>query len=923
MWNAHFLLPRNLRIPTLTRSMTIFPIRIALALAALTFAARAAVEPGEILLGEMNCVACHDAVPAVRERLASRQSPRLGAQGVKLTPEWLRGFLGNPQSESPGSLMPDMLHGLAPAEKDAAADALTHFLVSLQPAGDAAQAGASGAAIKAGGELYHSLGCAMCHAPFDPPREKAGDAAAIEEMKNIAESAVPLGDLAKKYSVGELAAFLRDPLRTRPSGRMPSMKLNDGEARAIAMYLLRAQVPSGAAAKLGGLAYEYYEKGLPELPEFDRLTPDATGTCENFTLAVANRNGDFALRFRGVLTVPADGDYKFYTTSDDGTRLCIDEKIVVENGGIHPAQERSAPVKLTKGDHTITVLYFDGGGQTAMKIEWKPPGGKRESIPSNLLSHEGQPMRPLGDAPFTVDAAKAARGKELFAQMNCAACHQLDAPGVKARALAEIKGRQPGGCLATNPKPGVPKFEINDRQRALLLAQLGAQELLALPLDAGGQIKRTMTALNCYACHQRDRRSGADGLRREYFASVGEVDLGDEGRIPPHLNGVGAKLQPEWVKTVLWKNGAVRPYMATRMPQFGEANVKLLPALFEQADATATAPDFPVDANAAKFGRKLVGVGGLTCVACHVFAGHNSLGIPALDLTTVPKRLKPDWFRRYLLDPQSLRPGTRMPSFWPNGVAANRDVLGGDTDKQIGAIWAYLAKGAEADLPAGLVQGQQEIVADTEAVIYRNFIEGAGSRAIGVGYPEKANLAFDANEMRLALIWQGPFIDAAKHRTGRGDGFQKPLGVNVVKGPPGPPFAVLESASAPWPAAVGKDGGYQFKGYRLDAKRRPVFRYTFNGADIEDYPVAVSGEVDGTFKRTITVTAPNAIERLYFRAAVADKIDEKDGAFIVGKTTLKFTGAKPIVRAANGKSELLVPLTFSGAEAKFVEEIGW
>ena len=99
--------------------------------------------------------------------------------------------------------------------------------------------------------------------------------------------------------------------------------------------------------------------------------------------------------------------------------------------------------------------------------------------------------------------------------------------------------------------------------------------------------------------------------------------------------------------------------------------------------------------------------------------------------------------------------------------------------------------------------------------------------------------------------------------------------------------------------------------------------FTFNGAEIEDYPVAMPGEADATFKRTITVSAKNGIERLYFRAAVADKIEQKDGAFIVGKITLKFTGAKPVIRAVNGKAELLVPLTFTGAEAKFIEEIVW
>lgn len=85
--------------------------------------------------------------------------------------------------------------------------------------------------------------------------------------------------------------------------------------------------------------------------------------------------------------------------------------------------------------------------------------------------------------------------------------------------------------------------------------------------------------------------------------------------------------------------------------------------------------------------------------------------------------------------------------FWPGSVAANKSILGGDPEKQIALIGSYLATGKQADLPPGLVQGTRELVADKESFIYRHFIQGAGSRAIGVGYPEKANLAFDANEM--------------------------------------------------------------------------------------------------------------------------------------------------------------------------------
>ena len=906
-------------------------------LALSTVTASATVDPGEILLSEMNCVACHQATPEIKTRLASRQAPRLGASGVRISPQHLRAFLENPAAAKPGSLMPDALHGLDPAKKSEAVEALTHYLISLQPADAVRQTGASPAAIAAGQALYHSVGCVQCHAPTELPTGAANNASAKAEFDRLQQTSVPLGPLAAKYTVSDLAAFLKDPLAARPSGRMPSLRLNDAESRSIAMFLLREQRPAGAPTKLEGLDYESYEQDLPELPEFDRLTPTKTGNVETFTLKVASRKENFALRFRGTLTAPKDGEYRFWTRSDDGSRLSIDGKNIVENGGIHPAQDRDGKVDLTAGDHAIEVVYFDGGGQTEFKVSWQPPGGKREEIPASVLTHDGQAMTPLGSAPFVVDAGKAAHGANLYLAMQCAQCHgdlpataSIDALTPTGKPLAQLRARQPTGCLATQPSERAPKFEITDRQRVVLLATLQNQALLAEPLEPHDLVKRTMTTMNCYACHQRDRRGGVDGLHRDYLTSVGEVDLGDEGRVPPHLNQVGAKLQSDWIKQVLVEGAAVRPYMATRMPQFGEANVGHLPALFEKADALPAAQPQPdvfakgMAGDANKFGRTLVGTTGLSCIACHHLAGNKSLGVPALDLATSGPRLKWDWFRRYLLDPQELRPGTRMPAFWPAGISVNKETLAGDAEKQISAIWSYLARRNFTDLPPGLVHSKQEILAQTEAVIYRNFIDGGGPRAIGVAYPEKANLAFDAEEMRLALIWQGAFIDAAKHRTGRGQGFEKPLGTNVLTGPPGPPFAVLESDSAPWPVAVGKVAGYQFHGYRLDALRRPAFRYSFQDITIEDLPIAVAGEPDASFRRTITLSCDHPVERLFFRAAIADKIEEVDGVFLVGETLrLRFPDAKPLMRKLAGKAELLVPISFAGKEAKFIEELTW
>jgi len=902
------------------------------------------IDPGELLLIELNCAACHSADARIKAR--SRTSPRLGETGMRITPQYLRAFLTNPQGEKPGTPMPDLLHGLSAPEKSETVDALVHFLVSQNPTNSPAPAGADVFKIQQGRLLYHQVGCVACHAPQETVtalQSKAspnpGNApAGSTDPRELKNSSVPLGNLAKKTTVAELAKFLMDPLKARPAGRMPSLNLTENEATAIAMYLLRDQIarpddPARPPQKIQGLSYQYYEARFDGVPAFDNLPVIDSGFVDNFTLAPRKRQGQIGFRFTGFVKVPADGNYTFYTESDDGSRLYIGDKLVVNNDGDHAPAERKGSIQLTAGDHPIMVGWFNSGGGSVLEVSYEGSGIPKQPIPNSALSRLGQPMIPLNEEKFVVDAAKASHGRQLFNSLGCASCHLRDgetmASPLNAKPLANVSPKKSDGCLGDQIKRDVPQFHLNAAQRAVLQNTLAHPQKLSEPLEPKQQALHTLAALNCFACHARDGIGGPAPERADYFTVVGNVDMGDEGRFPPNLTKAGNKLRPEWIQDVLVKKGAVRPYMATRMPQFGETNVGHLAAIFEQADASAP-PIAPSEYSAtqAKFGRKLVGTGGLSCVACHTFANFKSLGIPAIDLTQMANRLKKDWFNRYLLDPQSLRPGTRMPNFWPEGKSVNNDILGGDTQKQIDAIWSYLSKGREADVPEGMIRGKVEIVADKEPVIYRNFIAGAGSRAIGVGYPEKANLAFDANELRLALIWQGAFIDGARHRTGRGEGFEPPLGNNIVKMPPGPAFAMLTDTNAPWPQAIGKKAGYRMRGYRLDEKRRPTFLYSIETIYVEDSFVAVPGELDAGFSRTLTFQCDRPRTDLWFRAAVGSTIEAtSDGwYFIDDKIKLKFTldgNANPLIRKSGGQSELLVPVVFAGKDARIVEDINW
>ncbi|MDQ8189346.1 c-type cytochrome [Roseibacillus persicicus] len=155
-----------------------------------------------------------------------------------------------------------------------------------------------------------------------------------------------------------------------------------------------------------------------------------------------------------------------------------------------------------------------------------------------------------------------------------------------------------------------------------------------------------------------------------------------------------------------------------------------------------------------------------------------------------------------------------------------------------GKQWVYFTKDKtkKSSAPPSI-----PLVVKDEARIYRNFIKGTTARAIGVGYPGGVNLAFSADELGLGLAWTGDFIDAGLHWTGRGQGFQSPGGRRVLGFGVGPAFALSAGELSQWPKAWQNELKPRFRGYVLDDKRQPEFRYEVAGIQFFDKPEAVQG----------------------------------------------------------------------------------
>jgi cytochrome c2 len=869
---------------------------------------------GRLLLSELNCTSCHASSDASAAR---KPAPVLDHVGSRIRVSYLRKYLGDPHSAKPGTTMPHLLAGDAEAKEKV--EALVHFLAST---GSPRQERPMPKFIAAGRDLYHKVGCVACH----------GTRNASGEQERVTNTSVPLGDVKSKYTLASLAAFLEQPHVVRPGGRMPKLLANSQEARSVAGYLLAAAKILAVAGK-GAVKYAYYEGAWDRVPDFSKLTPVATGTVAGFDLTAARRNNDFAMRFDGFLKIDREATYSFSMMSDDGSKLLIDGKTVVDNDGVHAPQTKQGSAKLSKGIHKVTVGFFQVGGGAELEVRMGAPGVGHHNLGDVIAaSPEDFEKKPKSnkDDPDALDiqSALVEKGKSLFTSLGCANCHTLREGG---KAIAGTRAAPPlaklhsdAGCLAVSPAKGVPVYGLDDVQRKALAAGLKAP---APAVNASEVITATLTRFNCYACHVRDKIGGPEEEINKSFTTT-QPEMGDEGRVPPPLDGVGAKLTTDYFKQILDQGAHDRPYMHTRMPGFGMANVGHLVETFASVDRLKTFPEVTFKDPIRKVkttARHLVGAQAFGCIKCHTFAGHKAEGVQGIDMSLMPKRVRRDWFHAYVSDPQAIRPGTRMPAAFMDGKSVLPSFFDGTAAKQVEAMWLYLLDGNKAQIPVGIGRSFIPLEPTTSAILYRNFITGAGTRAIGVGYPEKAHLAFDANEMRLALLWQGAFIDASRHWTDRGAGSEAPLGDNILALHHGAGFAVLDRPDEAWPTALPKKIGYRFLGYRLTSDDRPTFLYSYAGVKVEDFSNPYATGKDVHLLRTLTLTAEKVPENLYFRAAVGNKIEEKDGWYRIDEAwRLKVpNGVKGRVRTSAGKSELIVPVTFTEGKAQLMIEYSW
>ena len=920
---------------------------------------------GPMLIRELNCVACHAAPdhPALPER----PGPRLTTVGSRVSPDYLRTFLLQPHAVKASTPMPDVLANLNAQQKAAAVESLVHFLVSLDGPLDLAPQPVTSQEIAQGKLLYHTVGCVACHPAFMPPPAHPEDRTAAsqdadDDDKPTAQlkpdtTLAPLGDLASKTARGPLTSFLSSPVDVRPSGRMPSLGLNSQESAAIAAFLLRDQVHDGQLVP--PTSSLQLDPGQVERGK-QLFAAQGCAACHS-----SSQQPGAALLDLVVLQAKAEGFARSGNSSPGGEQPkdAIDgnpktKYLNFGGAGSGIIIHLPGPPKILRGLGITSANDAPERDPTAVLIEGSLDGKTYERITEQKLAPFGARFE---NQQFRFENLTAHRDFRItFTQLAATNAMQVadvqllagDPPKeevkstLTAKPLAVLNPAAATGCLAEQPTGRSPRFALDARQREAVRVAL-ARIQKAGPTVAGTnrpaaaeRIDLEMNALGCYACHNRGTKGGPTAERANYFGYQIVVDFGQEGRLPPLLSDVGAKLTPAGFDDMLLSGQKYRTYMATRMPQFGRQNVSLLPAAFREADGDkvpAHEPQF--SARLAEDGRTLVGKTHLACINCHAWGQYRLPGAEGLDLLKVKDRLQPSWFHALVKNPAGVRPGTRMPTSFPGGKSFFPQILGGDVNLQIDALWAYITAGERVGIPRGLnPKSTDEIVIGDEPVVFRTFISGFGAHAIAVGFRQRTHLVFDADRIKTAAAWSGDFVSTQGAWEGRGGNYARIEGSGVLKSPAGPAFARLISANSPWPTDPPKPTdqvrssrtpeGWRFRGYRYTPERTPVFRYDIGSIHVEETPATQVVERGAYLERRFELKADEAVSDLCFRVAVGQKIEQVDGLWVVdGTARYRVEGGQPQLRVREKDQELILPVTFvptsAGQTAGFRLEAYW
>ncbi|MDC7675879.1 alkaline phosphatase family protein [Asticcacaulis machinosus] len=202
----------------------------------------------------------------------------------------------------------------------------------------------------------------------------------------------PAGEV--RFTIDNTAPTASSALYTKPINITQSTIVRatlfvDGKAASVptTAYFRLVNTKSGESK---GVSYRVYPlaEGTARLPDFSRIKPITNGHSYELSIdgLTLPQSANVAVVFEGYLDIQTAGNYTFILASDDGSKLYIDDKTVVDNDGDHGVISASGSIDLTSGKHKIRVEWFNGGGGAWLGAYYQGQDLPRQFIDANRLS---------------------------------------------------------------------------------------------------------------------------------------------------------------------------------------------------------------------------------------------------------------------------------------------------------------------------------------------------------------------------------------------------------------------------------------------------------------------------------------------------------------------------------------------------------
>lgn len=207
----------------------------------------------------------------------------------------------------------------------------------------------------------------------------------LPDMKELRIAAITVSDDASRLSkpASQIGVdFPRDPAATLET----AAKINEPVSFEGVKPL--PALKNDAANLKPGLNWAYYEGRWRRLPDWTKLTPVKSGNSVTPELPADHRPENFGVVYDGYIRIPTAGAYTFFTTSDDGSTIMIDDVLITDNDGAHGESEEAGYVMLAAGLHKIRLQYYNGASDFTFSTAVEGPGLKKQVVPKDWWRRE-------------------------------------------------------------------------------------------------------------------------------------------------------------------------------------------------------------------------------------------------------------------------------------------------------------------------------------------------------------------------------------------------------------------------------------------------------------------------------------------------------------------------------------------------------